>query len=82
LTKAFGHPCWGTKRIVEGSQYTTNTKKDGIRTIKNHAQSAPMTWFSGYYRLKPGVDPNNVRCDFKVISISKEGSIKIGNTKA
>jgi hypothetical protein len=49
---------------------STNNLVDGIRTITNTADGD----FENWYQLKPGVDVNDVRCDFKVIAFKSDDS--------
>ena len=51
-------------------QTSTNTLVNGIRTITNPEYGWNTQWFG----LKPDVDVNDIRCDFKVISMHDDYS--------
>ena len=68
LSKEIGSPSYS-------KHDSTNIWKDGVRTITNPEDG----WNVHYYGLKPGVNPNDVRCDFKVVSIQNDLSyLQIG----
>jgi hypothetical protein len=60
LKNPVGHPSYSKQNF-------SDDLKDGVRTIKNTSKSDG--WFTQYYKLKPGVDKEKVRCDFKVIDM-------------
>ena len=89
LSEAFGYPwCGHTRHITQ--DLSPNTLHDNIRTIKNDAEEYAKKYpgktvgYVAYFKLKPGVDVNDVRCDFRVLKANKypgANGIRIGNTK-